>query len=411
VIAITGSFGKTTCTQSLIAILDRHFAVNAMRNADNTRRGIALTLLRTRPQHRYTVIEVGTRRRGALWRASWQLNPDIAVILKVDKAHSNHHPTLADVAHEKAQLLRRLTSNGLAVLNGDDPWVRAMAERCNCRVVTFGLEAGNDFRADEISARWPSRLQFSVHAAGESAWVNTNFVGVQWVATVLGAIATAVNCGVPLAAAAEAMESVQPFRARMEPVVLPSGAVLLRDETHGSVSTIPAAMKLLRDADVRRRVVVAGDTWDTGLADPVPRQEDLGRRVAEGADFAVFVSVYGAHAVRAAIRHGMAPDCVRHFAELPEASEFLKSELGPGDLVLLKGQAGEHLTRIFYAQFGEVACRKQVCRRPSCDSCEELGFVPAAGISFPAGRSSGGGGDKAGGEGARRQSAQQSKQR
>ena len=371
-VAVTGSVGKTTATRCLAAILSERFPTNATPGSQNHRLGLARTILRTRFSHRFTVIEVATRRVGAMWRACLQVKPDIVVMLSVARTHSHRFPNLEVIAREKAQLLRRLGARGTAVLNGEDPRVLAMAAGLRCRVIRFGLRPEFDIWASEISSQWPARLSFRVHSGGRSYAVTTQLAGEHWVHSVLGALAGAVACGVPLEQAAARVAHVEPYLARLQPAPLPNGAVMLRDEYEGSGVTLDAAFRVLGEARGCRRVVVHGDIWDTGL-EPRERYQDLGRRAAEAADVAVFVGDPGPEASRAALAHGMEPANVHAFPELGQASAFLRAELRAGDLVLLKGKTEEHLSRLYFAQLGAVQCWKKECALLSlCDHCPKL---------------------------------------
>jgi len=372
-IAITGSVGKTSAKECLTAMLSSRFPTNAMIGNWNNRQGLASTILRTRYRHRFTVIEAATRRPGALRRAAWEIRPDVVVVLVVARTHINHFPTLEHTAAEKASLLDRLPPSGLAILNGEDPRVLAMADRCRCRVVTFGRSPRFDFWASEVSARWPSRLTFRIHTATQFREVRTNLVGEYWLSSVLGALAAAVCCGMDLKDAVRALEQAQPYRARLQPVALPCGATLLRDDENGSVTALQEALGVMKEAEVPRRIAVLGDTWDSGLGEPRARLEDLGRRVAGTVDLAVFVGEQAHYAAEALIASGMKPVNVRSISGLRETAEFLKSELRPGDLALLKGQYMQHLSRIYLAQLGPVQCWKMKCLEVTpCERCEEL---------------------------------------
>jgi UDP-N-acetylmuramoyl-tripeptide--D-alanyl-D-alanine ligase len=61
------------------------------------------------------------------------------------------------------------------------------------------------------------------------------------------------------------------------------------------------------------------------------------------------------------------------FADLQRAAEDLKSELRPGDLVLLKGRTTDHLERVFFAQVGAVRGRRaRRSKTIACDLCPKL---------------------------------------
>jgi len=371
-IAITGSVGKTTCKECLAAILAAHFPTAKTLFNQNERDGVPLTILRVRPWHRYAVVEVATDWPGLVRRSARLLRPDISIVLAVAGTHSQAFATLDDTAAEKAQLLAAQSPDAIAILNADDPRVHGMAAHCRPKVKTFGHSAGSDLWADAVRSQWPGRLALQVHAGPETVFVNTRLVGEHWVNSVLGALLAALSCGVPLHLAARELERVEPFMGRMQPVALPSGATMLRDEGNGSLDTMAPALRVLQQADTARRVLVFSNLSDSRESSR-NRARQMGRTAAQTAGLAVFIGEHGHHAVKEAVAQGMKPECARSFADLEAAALYLKSELRAGDLVLLKGRSSDHLSRIFFAQFGAIGCWKPKCtRRHMCDLCEEL---------------------------------------
>ena len=160
----------------------------------------------------------------------------------------------------------------------------------------------------------------------------------------------------------------------MDPRVLPSGAVILRDEFNPSLDTFRAAFEVLRLAKTQRKVLVISTVTDT----PEGWNKRTKRIASEAAgvvDLLVLIGerTYTEKSEAAALKAGIASDAIRSFEDLREAAAFLHSELRAGDLVLLRGKTEHHLTRLYYAQIGEVACWKQPCDKMIlCDHCPEL---------------------------------------
>ena len=371
-IAITGSVGKTTCKECIAAILSAHLPTAKTLINQNELHGVPRTILRVRPWHRFAVVEIATDRPGMIIRSARLLRPGIAVVLGVAGTHTRVFPTLDDTAAEKARLLDALSPEGLAILNADDPRVVRMAARSRSRVKTFGHCAGTDLRADAVSSKWPARLSLRVHTKSETQFVRTNLVGEHWVNSVLAALLAAISCGIPLEAAARGLGRVRPFMARIQPVLLPSGATILRDEANGSLDTLNAALQVLRESEAVRRVLVVSGFSDS-RTNSRNRLRELGNIAARTAGLAVFIGEHGRNAVRQAVASGMKPECALSFTDLHGAARYLKSELRSGDLVLLKGRGNDHLSRVLFAQFGDIGCWKTNCRiRLVCDVCEDL---------------------------------------
>jgi UDP-N-acetylmuramoyl-tripeptide--D-alanyl-D-alanine ligase len=170
---------------------------------------------------------------------------------------------------------------------------------------------------------------------------------------VLAALAAAHGLGIGLHEAAGALRPLEPFPARLQPVMLPGGAVVIRDDYNASIDAIEVSLRILEEASAERRVLVITDFSDFGR-NRKQRLKFLGAKVPTLAELLVLVGEHHEYGCRRAIEGGMAPCNARGFATLREAAEFLKQELRAGDLVLLKGRTTDHAAL--------------------CDICWELGL-------------------------------------
>lgn len=372
-VAITGSLGKTTAKECIAACLATRFPTAHVSGNHNAFGRLALAMLRVRPWHRYAVFEVAAGTPGRIARRIALVRPDIAVVLCIARTHTTAFPSLEAIAAEKALLIHALRPGGLAVLNTDDPRVAALVPPAGCAVRRFGTVAAADVRGEPITTRWPERFSLRVNFAGATQPVQTQLVGEHWMPAVLAAFTVAAHAGVPLGEAATALRGVPPLPGRMQPVRVPSGAIVLRDDYNGSVDTLEPALHVIAGAADVRRIVLVTDFSDFGK-NRRHRLRHLAPLVARSADVAIFVGEQAAYLGRRAVEAGMAPERVHRFGALEEAALFLRSELGPGDLLLLKGRTTDHATRIFHALLGPIRCWKPVCPiRTSCDRCWQLG--------------------------------------
>jgi UDP-N-acetylmuramoyl-tripeptide--D-alanyl-D-alanine ligase len=379
VIAVTGSMGKTTAKDCLAAILAQVGPTVATRGNQNGRTGIPETLLSIRPWHRFAVVEVGAREPGNLWRSSLLVRPDVVLQLKVALVHSKELGGLEGVAREKALLNRFLRRGGTLVLNRDDERVTAMAVPARGPVVFFGQHPESTVRLNGARSVWPQRLSIDVATPSGSATLDTQLVGTHWAHAVLGAVATAHVLGATLEQARRGVAQVHPYTARLQPVVLTNGAVILRDEYNGSFASFEAALDVLGSAQVKRRILVHSDCADFRKK-PRERSRYYGKMAAQHTDLAIFLGERCLEIAEQAQRFGLTEAQTRSFFSLEDAASYLRTELRDGDLLLLRGLASEHLSRLYYRLLGTVACQLPVCRIPyHCDPCPKLGFRPEAG--------------------------------
>jgi UDP-N-acetylmuramoyl-tripeptide--D-alanyl-D-alanine ligase len=375
-IAVTGSLGKTTAKELIAAVLGSQAPTARSFRNQNSGLLLALNVLRVRPWNRFAVIEVAGSRPGLMRSAAYLLHPDAAVILSVLRTHTDAFENLDEHAREKEILMNYVKRHGFVVLNGDDPRVLAMAKKASCSVVTVGSSPDFDLCASNATSKWPDRLAFDLsEPRGKRLRVSTCLVGKHWLPSVLATLQTAQRFGIELTVAAEKLAMAQPFPGRLQPVALPSGAVLLRDDYNASIDTVEASLKVLEEATAARRWLVMTDLTDLGRKRHRSfRLRFLAERASKSVDAIVFVGESAEYGRRHAIRAGIPPNMAHGFSTLFDASTFLASALGPGDLVLLKGRTTDHATRLYFALLGPIECWRNPCKkRMLCDICWRLG--------------------------------------
>jgi UDP-N-acetylmuramyl pentapeptide synthase len=371
-VGITGSCGKTTAKELAAAVLARRGPVVASPGSLTSSVRTALTLLDTRRRHAACVVELGVFAPGTLDRSLAILRPSIGVVLAVGTDHWRSFHSKEAIAAEKGKLVAALPPEGTAVLNADDPLVAGMAELCPGRVLRVGVAPDADLRAEDVRAAWPERLSFRAVHGGRAVAVRTRLVGRQHLPAVLAALGVGLAAGVPLEEAAEAVAAVPPLPLRMEPVELPGGVTILRDDYKAPWWSLPAALACLAEARVKRRVAVIG----TISVDGGPgrgRYRELARLALDAAELVVLVGPNARH-VMPGRRRSLDDGPLRAFPTARDAARFLERELQPGDLVLFKGtHRADHLERLILSRAGPAACWRTWCRREiSCDRCELL---------------------------------------
>jgi UDP-N-acetylmuramoyl-tripeptide--D-alanyl-D-alanine ligase len=373
VVVVVGSVGKTTTMRTVSAALGLRVHPMALANA-NAHSSVAYALLRITPRTRHAVIEAGIGGPGEMRIYAADTRPDIAVVTAIA---TDHWPTLHTIERtrdEKADILRALPPTGVAVLNADDPNVRWMASQTQARVNWFGFAAGANVRATNVELDWPHGMSFTIHAAGETHPVHLRLIGRHMVYPALAAVAVALAEGRTLAEAVAAVETVSPGQGKMALLVLPNGGVFLQDDAKGTVATYEAALETLATIPARRKTVVFGEIRQPPLPESAT-YGDLGLRVAAIADRAIFVGKRFEEYQAGALSGGLAEERITRAADAHEAIEQLRDEVGPTDVVLVKGLWQQRLGRVGLALSGsDVRCRADPCpfKRTMCGECPFL---------------------------------------
>ena len=270
------------------------------------------------------------------------VSPPIGVVTNVGSDHISAFGSEDAIAAAKGKLIEVLPKNGVAVLNADDARVLAMRERCVGRVITYGLAADANVRAENVSSRWPARLSFTLIHDGQSVQVQTQLCGEHWAHSVLAAFAVGIALDVPLLTIAQVVQEAPPFEACLSPVELPNGITFIRDDLKAPLWTISPALQFLREATVQRKIAIIGSISDyegnSKRSGSVMRQRAYTSVATEALDIADHVIFIGPQATKClkAKRHPD-DDALQAFYSVEAARNYLRDLLQPGDLVLLKG--------------------------------------------------------------------------
>jgi UDP-N-acetylmuramyl pentapeptide synthase len=306
------------------------------------------------------------------------LRPDIAVMTGIGSEHSTSFGTLEATRAEKAEMLAALPASGAAVLNGDDSNVLWARNRTRARIVTYGFNENCDVRADKFSmADWPAGTSFTIHVDGETHSASIRLIGRPMVYPALAAVAVAKIEGIAVEQALLRLKALTPLPGRMEPVQLPSGAMIVRDDFKSTLETIDAAIVALSEIPARRRIVVLGR-----VSEPMGSEGDifrhLGARVAAIASKVILICgkrlsfPFSAGAVAAGMPRS---SIIKAGNNIFNAAKILEGELREGDVVLIKGRNDQRMDRITFLLAGRtVGCRVMSCRTKvaSCYHCPML---------------------------------------
>jgi UDP-N-acetylmuramyl pentapeptide synthase len=370
VVAVVGSFGKTTTTRAVCAALDLPIRFP---NGWNSGSFLAAGLLRVHPGARHAALEVGISRRGMMARCARLIGPDIAVVTSIGSEHHQSLGTLEETRNEKADMVRALPPSGLAVLNGDDPNVVWMRSATPARVITFGLSNACDVWASSVALDIRMGMRFTLHAGGTACEMTSRLIGPHMVYSILAAVAVAIGEGLPLEGALARLRSVGPSPERLEMMPTEGGAFVLVDTYKSILETIVASLETLAALRADRKIVVLGDIEEPkGSQGPLYR--DLGARLAHIATRVVFVGGEKAYQslARGARDAGMPRERIAYAGRSPQrAAELAREDLRAGDIVLVKGRSTQQLERVAFHLMGRpMPCDIWFCGlKPGCAQC------------------------------------------
>jgi UDP-N-acetylmuramoyl-tripeptide--D-alanyl-D-alanine ligase len=342
VVAITGSYGKTTVKDLSAAALSAGRRVAASQASFNNELGVPLTMLSVEHGVEVLVAEAGARNAGDIALLGQLLAPDISVVTAVGPVHLETFGDIDRVAAEKSQLVATLRSTGTAVLNADDARVAAMAQLAPA-VVTVSASGGPaDLRSEDVVVG----VDGCVNALVRTPWGDTRVTlpvpGVHHLTNALLALAVAGIDGVDVVAAADRLAVAQTSPSRSQ-LLRAGGVTILDDAYNASPPTMLGALHTLGTLPCDgRRWAVLGQMAELG-----PVADEQHRAIGRACDMIDELVVVGtaAHAIADGAHEGRVRARVRVVEDHLAASELVASEVSRGDVVLFKASRVAALDR------------------------------------------------------------------
>ncbi len=342
IIAITGSNGKTTTKEMSASILSGKYNILKNEGTENNFIGVPITLLRLNGAYEMAVLELGSNHPGEIARLAEIAQPSCGVVVNVGPSHLEFFNTVDNVREEKLSLLKRLGSDSVSVVNGDDARLVKEAKFMCAEVVTFGLGAGCDFRASDIKEA-AGGIDFTLNSGHK---LHLNLLGRHNIYNALASAAVGSLYGVFAKEAAAVLKDFKLPKLRME-FMEEGGIKFIFDCYNSNPSSMASALETIKGMDVSgRKIVVAGDMLELGEAAP-DLHKKIGRLAAgAGVDILMGVGPLSGFILEGAQEEGIGVKSLLHFENSVAAAKALKDILREGDLVLVKGSRGIKMEEI-----------------------------------------------------------------
>lgn len=332
IVAITGSFGKTSTKNYLSTLLGPHLGVVASPRSFNNRAGLSRAINENLADGTMIFIaEMGTYGLGEIRELTSWCPPEIAVVTAIGPVHLERMKTLDVIEAAKREITERAST---VVLNLDDArlgaWVSDLRAQGK-RVVTAGSKMVDaDVRVASAAHRW------TVIIDGTTIGELDEIVGVQ-PTNLACAIAAARELGLEAPAIAARLEEVQPAANRLNVATSAAGIVVVDDTFNANPASAIAAVNTLASLAVTgRRVVVTPGLVELGVD-----QYGENLRLAQLVDAvpAELVAIGRTNIVALSAGYSRRP---QRFDTRDDAVKWIRNTLVPGDGVLFLNDLPDH---------------------------------------------------------------------
>jgi len=343
IIAIAGSYGKTTMKAAVAATLGGKYNVLATPDSINTPVGIARLILdKAGDGTDFLIAEMGEYYPGDIRELAEFLRPNYGIITGVTEAHLERFGNITSTINTIFELADYSPPQMPLLLNADDPHVEAhYAEHAGQHPLAWYGSANDrltryDSRNVTFDANRPG-LSFQLVSGGTTPLsFNTAFLGRYILGIAVAALEVGAQFGINEEEASAAITRLQPVAHRLQPIAGDAGVLVIDDSYNGNPVGVEEAIKVLGNFAGRRKIYVTPGLVEAG-AQARALHENIGRSLAGTADMVLLIrNSVTPHIYNGLIRAGFKPEQVKWFDSALQAHAALPDLLKKGDVVLFQ---------------------------------------------------------------------------
>lgn len=340
VIGITGSYGKTSTKYFLTTLLKQKFNTLMTPESYNTPMGITRVIReQLSEEHEVFVCEMGARYRGDIKTLCELAGPSIGVITAIGPQHLETMKTIENIVKTKFELVDFLPQDGIAVLNGDNKYIRRQAENIRVKTLFYGIdsEKGDLYITCDSIKNSREGLEFEVKLKDGTGFVcKTSLLGRHNVSNLLAAICVALYLGLSVQEIQAGLRNIKPVPHRLQLLDTSNGVTVIDDAFNSNPEGARRALEVVEELEGGKKIIVTPGMVELG---DIEREENkrLGQAIARCCDYAIIVGKRRAQPLLEGLREENFPeDGIKVVASLDEATKILAEIVRAGDVVLFE---------------------------------------------------------------------------
>lgn len=337
IIGITGSYGKTSTKFISSSILSQKFMVMNTPESYNTPMGISKVINNDLTEdYEIFVAEMGATQKGDIEELAILAQPEIGVITSIGPCHLESFGSINNIANCKYELIENLSSEGIAIFNYDNPYVRALADRTEKTKILYAIENidNADIYAKDITVNERgSSFTLCIKDKG-SIDCETSLLGKHNILNILAAVSIANVLGMNLEEISLGIKKILPVKHRLELIDPKNGIIVIDDAFNSNPDGAQAALEIINEFKGRRKIIVTPGMVELGEIEKA-ENEKFGEKISKICDIVILVGKKRTQPIYdGLIRKGFDVNNIFIVNSTGDSTEILKSISKQGDVVL-----------------------------------------------------------------------------
>lgn len=341
-IEVIGSSGKTTTKEMIGNVIREEMPALVGLHNYNAPAGVAFNIFQLRDYHRAAVLEVGMKGFGIMKYSSNMVQPNIAVITCIHRAHLARLGSIENIIDAKAEILECLSEDGVLIINGEDEFSSKFPiDKYKGKIIRFGFSDKFDIWASNIRYN-EFKTDFKANGKGFIIDCSINTFGKYNVGNALAAIAVGMHLGLSEEKIAKGLSNFRPIYRRQRIHEGIYNTTLIDDNFNANPDSTKLLIQEMAYFDKKRPLIlVMGD-----MEGPKNEVEEYARKVhfMIGEEIGklniyklIAIGKWAKEYINGALSVGVSGSKLIYYENVQEAHNHIKDYVIPESLVLFKG--------------------------------------------------------------------------
>lgn len=254
VIAITGSYGKSTLTNLVSKVLETEMKVlHDFSNDNNNTRWHLSRLLQYFDNYDIAVLELGTADFGRIEQMSKLVKPSIAVINSIGTAHINNFKTKENILKEKMHIVDYIKDKKILYINSDDEYLQQVKKSDNYELLNYSLS--NAWNIKETN----QGIKFTTKIYDKKTSFELNLYGTYFIRNIVLAIKVAEIYNIKYDNIVKAINDFKPIDGRFKVLRNVFNNIIVIDDTYNScLESVINGLETSNKISGKRKIAVLG---------------------------------------------------------------------------------------------------------------------------------------------------------
>lgn len=338
-VGITGSFGKTSTKFIVDTILKEKYRVLKTPESYNTPMGISKVInSQLTNDYEIFIAEMGARYIGDIKEIAKLVNPKIGVITSIGPAHLETFKNTENIMKTKYELIEELPSDGVAIFNYDNEYLKKLADKTFKEKVLYGLKNQEelDIYATDIEVSELGSSFILKDKSGEEIKCTTKLLGKHNIYNILAGASVAKALGLTFQEIKRGIAKIEPIPHRLNIINPGTGVIVIDDTFNSNPVGVKAALEVLNQFKEGRKIIITPGMVELGDKEEEANRE-FGISMSTVCDYVILVGKNRTKPIYKGLKEsGYNEKNIIVVHNLDEATKELQKIVRPKDIVLFE---------------------------------------------------------------------------